>query len=369
MKSRKSGRSLRQVGSQLISAPRASALAQKTDTRTCRPPSPRPSPSFSPGVHQATCQTVAWGQDRLHQLEQEGRNNSPLGRSQTSRQHLTTHSSRSLREISGSLARNPSLSRSSTLSQELTAPGYQLERDLPQGLLTTTGWEPCTPPIAPLTRRRCSSWSSGDDNKQNRQPHQRRSTHIRQRIEDRLNCWHLKQNLSHRHKNDLNLIGGVRRCLKFSQRKLCNQQGATKMRSRQLLRKSSWTHREQKYQNINLSFCTDIFQAAWARHGTSDKRAGFYESTHSSPLSKYQRHKIRGYEIGAIKFKRGRSYHKTIDVIFSPCLLRVRNNQRLPFHNFGHDVHEFWHAKTAAYNGIPQRWLRSHPVRILCPPP
>ena len=67
MNSRKSERSLRQEGSQLNSTPAASALAQTTNKPTCRPPSPRPLPSFSPGVHQPTRQTVAWGHDRLQQ--------------------------------------------------------------------------------------------------------------------------------------------------------------------------------------------------------------------------------------------------------------------------------------------------------------
>ena len=60
VKSRKLGRYLRQGGSWLKFAPAASALAQTTDAPTCRPPSLRPSLSFSPEVHQATCQIVAW---------------------------------------------------------------------------------------------------------------------------------------------------------------------------------------------------------------------------------------------------------------------------------------------------------------------
>ena len=56
-----------------------------------------------------------------------------------------------------------------------------------------------------------------------------------------------------------------------------------------------------------------------------------------------------------------------IAVIFYPCLLQVRNDQRPHSHKIGHDVREFWHAKFAAYNSFLQCWSRSHPIRILSP--
>ena len=86
------------------------------------------------------------------------------------------------------------LSRSFPLSQELTALGYQQEIDLSQWQQTSNDWEPCTPPIAPLTARGCSSWCSEKDSKQNGRPHRRLNTYNRQQTEDGQNLWQLKQN-------------------------------------------------------------------------------------------------------------------------------------------------------------------------------
>ena len=47
------------------------------------------------------------------------------------------------------------------------------------------------------------------------------------------------------------------------------------------------------------------------------------------------------------KHQKGRSYHKTITVVFSPCFLEKRNNQGPHTHNIGHDINEFGHRETA----------------------
>ena len=65
--------------------------------------------------------------------------------------------------------------------------------------------------------------------------------------------------------------------------------------------------------------------------------------------------------------QRRRSYHKTITVIFSPCLLQVQDNETPHSQDFGQDVHVFCHAKTAACDGFLQCWSRSQPIATLCP--
>ena len=65
--------------------------------------------------------------------------------------------------------------------------------------------------------------------------------------------------------------------------------------------------------------------------------------------------------------KQGRSYHKTITVIFSPCFLEKRNYQGPHSHNIRHNINKFGHRKTTGRDGLLQRRTRSHPVATLRP--
>ena len=67
------------------------------------------------------------------------------------------------------------------------------------------------------------------------------------------------------------------------------------------------------------------------------------------------------------KRQKGRSYHKTITIVFSPCFFQKRNDQGPHSHNIGHDIIEFGHRETAGYDGLPQRRPRSHPIATLRP--
>ena len=118
-----------------------------------------------------------------------------------------------------------------------------------------------------------------------------------------------------------------------------------------------------KHQN---NLFTHIFQAACGKDGTSDERAGLVGSTHPSPSSEHHKNNVHGYTKVA-KNQRKRSFHKTIAVIISPCLLQLRNNQRPHSHNIGHNVQESSHATSASYHGFLQCWSGSHPIAILCP--
>ena len=141
------------------------------------------------------------------------------------------YSSRLLRETSCNLAWTLSSSRDFPFSQVIRARGYLQRNDLLQWQQTLNDWEPCIPPIAPLTAKRVSSWSFEEESKQNGWLHQLRSTHNRQQTEDGQKFWQLKQNTCYRHRNYVKIIGSVTRSLKFKQRKMWNQQGATLMRS------------------------------------------------------------------------------------------------------------------------------------------
>ena len=82
---------------------------------------------------------------------------------------------------------------------------------------------------------------------------------------------------------------------------------------------------------------------------------------------KHQKINIHGYEAVATNVKKGRSYHKTITVVFSPCFFQKRNNQGPQSHIIGNDINEFGHRETAGYDGLLQRRSRSHPVATLRP--
>ena len=69
----------------------------------------------------------------------------------------------------------------------------------------------------------------------------------------------------------------------------------------------------------------------------------------------------------ATNVKKGRSYHKTITVVFLPCFLQKRNDQGPHSHNVGHDFNEFGHRETAGQNGLLQRGSRRHPIATLGP--
>ena len=64
-------------------------------------------------------------------------------------------------------------------------------------------------------------------------------------------------------------------------------------------------------------------------------------------LLKHQEINMHGHKTVAASIKKGRSYHKTITVIFSPCFLEKCNNQGPHSHNIGHDINKFRHCKTA----------------------
>ena len=116
-----------------------------------------------------------------------------------------------------------------------------------------------------------------------------------------------------------------------------------------------------------MFLCTYIFQVACGKDGNSDERAGLKRSTYPNTFSKHQKYNILSYETLAKKFKTGRSWHKTIAVIFSACLVEVRRDHMRYSRNFGHDVTEFRHAKTAAYNAFFQLCSQSHPITNLSP--
>ena len=65
--------------------------------------------------------------------------------------------------------------------------------------------------------------------------------------------------------------------------------------------------------------------------------------------------------------KQGRSYHKTITIVFSPCFLEKRDNQGPHSHDVRHNINKFRHRKTTGQDGLLQRRSRSHPVATLRP--
>ena len=77
------------------------------------------------------------------------------------------------------------------------------------------------------------------------------------------------------------------------------------------------------------------------------KRAGRDRNTHLSPFSKTQENQCAWVRNSGSKHQKGRSYHKTITVVFSPCFLEKRNNQGPHSHNIGIDINEFGHRETA----------------------
>ena len=46
------------------------------------------------------------------------------------------------------------------------------------------------------------------------------------------------------------------------------------------------------------------------------------------------------------KRQKGRSYHRTITVVFSPCFVQKRNDQGPHSLNIGHDINKFGHRET-----------------------
>ena len=65
--------------------------------------------------------------------------------------------------------------------------------------------------------------------------------------------------------------------------------------------------------------------------------------------------------------KQRRSYHKTINVIFSPCFLEKRNYLGPHSHNVRHNINQFGHRETTGQDGPLQSRSRSHPVTTLRP--
>ena len=92
---------------------------------------------------------------------------------------------------------------------------------------------------------------------------------------------------------------------------------------------------------------THRFQAACGRHRISSGRAGRDRNTQLSPFSETPENQCAWVQNSGSKHQKGRSYHKTITVVFSPCFLEKHNNQGPHSHNIGHDINEFGHRETA----------------------
>ena len=92
---------------------------------------------------------------------------------------------------------------------------------------------------------------------------------------------------------------------------------------------------------------THRFQAACGKHGTSNGRADRDRNSHLSLFSKTPEDQYARVQNSGSKHEKGRSYHKTITVVFSPCFLQKRHDQGPHSHKVGHHFHEFGHRKTA----------------------
>ena len=112
---------------------------------------------------------------------------------------------------------------------------------------------------------------------------------------------------------------------------------------------------------------THRFQAACGKHGTSNGRADRDRNTHLSPFSNRPENQYARVQNSGSERKKGRSYHKTITVVFSPCFFQKRHDQGPNSHNVGHDYNKFGHCETARSDGLLQRRSRSHPVATLSP--
>ena len=126
---------------------------------------------------------------------------------------------------------NPSFMFELPIFSRIDCTQVPAKKDFLQLQQMLNGWDSCTSLIAQLRTRRCSARYSEEESKEIRRLHQKHSTHKRQQTEDGQKCWRLRQNTCNRHRNDINLIGSVTRHLKFNQKELLNQQGATLKRS------------------------------------------------------------------------------------------------------------------------------------------
>ena len=63
--------------------------------------------------------------------------------------------------------------------------------------------------------------------------------------------------------------------------------------------------------------------------------------------------------------KRGRTYQKTIPIVFASRLLQIGDNQGPNADDVGNNVDEMWHTQVVGQDGLFQSGTRGHPITRL----
>ena len=157
-------------------------------------------------------------------------------------------------------------------------------------------------------------------------------------------------------------------CIKCTRKKTRNHKGAELVCSQGTTSKFPWNHyvppaKHTRQQYMGL--LTDFKKKMQQTELHSRYLVHIEVPVNSLLLKQNTAQWMRVWETAPTRPKRGRTYHKTIPIVFASRLFQVGDNQGPNADDVGNNVDKMWHTQVVGQDGLFQSGTRGHPITRL----